>query len=118
MKDALLSAAKVRTGTIKLEGQLLTIREVGTEEFAKFGTTSNDKRDDKGNVISKGDRIKGSAGLIAACVVDAETGLPLFTEEEALPLASVARMATPIVNKIMEVSGFGEEEPEKHPVAG
>lgn len=115
-KSNLLALAAVRRKEIKIEGEPVLIREVGTIEFARYGEINRGKTDDKGNVLVQADKVRASAHLISCCVIDSE-GKPLFTEEEAMPIAANARTAMPIINAVMELSGFGEDD-EKHSDAG
>jgi len=100
LKSKLLVASAVRVGVVKLEGEEVLVREIGTLEFAAYGA------------LAKTDKLRATALLVAACVVDAE-GAALFSESEALEIAATARIAMPLVTKVMELSGFGEED-EKH----
>lgn len=117
-KEALLASAVVRTDTVQIGAEAYTVREISAGDFALFGELGTDKKDDKGVVVEKGSKERATAHLIASCVVD-ETGAPLLTAEEALIVARTARVSMPLVNKVMELSGFGkEDEEQKHPDAG
>lgn len=112
MKSQLLALAAVRFDTVDLEGLKVRVREIGTTEFAHYGELAGDKKNEKGEVVTKGDKLKATAYLIEACVVD-DDGAAVLSAEEALQLSKSARVSMPIVNKVMELSGFGEDE-EKH----
>lgn len=104
MKEKLLAAAAVRRDKVILEGEAYIIREVGALEFGEYGE------------LLKKDKEKAMAKLIAACIID-EDGAPLLNAEEALQVARTARLSTPVISKIMELSGFGgddTEDAEKH----
>lgn len=104
LKERLLELAKLRTKTVVVGDVSLTVREVGALEFAEYGK------------LQKTDRLKATASLISACVVD-EDGNPALTPEEAGTLARSARVSMPIVGAVMELSGFGGEGDEKEPDA-
>lgn len=114
-KSKLLSEAEVRKDFVVIAGQHLTVREIGSVEFGVYGKIANDQTDDNDVVTKKGDQLAATAYMIECCVVD-ENDKPVFTKEEATALAKNARTAMKIVNKVMNLSGFGEGE-EKHPVA-
>jgi hypothetical protein len=111
VKQQLLEAAVLRTDTVPINGQKVTVREASTEAFSRYSE------------LSKTDRVRAMASLIAHCVVD-EAGVEMLTEEEAIPLAKLARTATPLMSKLMTLSGLKMEDekegdqPEKHPNAG
>lgn len=115
MKTALMALAVVRYDTINIEGEPVRVQEIGTLEFAQYGALASDRLNAKGEVLEKGSKLKATAFLISSCVVDDEGAL-LLSEEEALTLAKSARVAMPIVNRVMELSGFKEAE-EKHAIA-
>lgn len=99
--DWLKAATEIRTKVLPLEGMDLTIAEPSRAAFAAYGETL------------KSDSAKAIADLLVACV--SIEGEPL-TAEEAMQIAAPARLATPIVAVIMELSGFGAT-PEKQPDA-
>lgn len=115
MKDKLLALAALRTGDLQVEGETVHVRELSTPEYAEYGRLTNDQKDERGNLISKADRLKGIAFLISTAVID-EAGVRVFSDDEAITLAKSPRVALPIVSKVMELSGTKEGE-EKHPVA-
>lgn len=102
LKEALLAAAQVRTCEVTIGDLKVTVREAGALEFAAYGK------------LQKTDRVKATAALISTCVVD-ESGAPLFSAEEAAPIAASARMAMPIVTAIMQLSGLVKDEKEDNP---
>lgn len=109
-KSRLLSLATVREGSVTLEGETIFVREIGPLEFAEYGR------------ILKEDRTKATAQLLAFCVIDGLDGPPLFESvDDALPIAKSARVSMPIINKVMQLSGFKDdtsgEEAEKEPDA-
>jgi len=99
LKEKLLASAKLRTRVVEIEGEKYTVREVGAVEFAAYGA------------LLKTDRIKATASLVHDCLVD-ENGAKILTLEEAIEVVGSARVSMQIVNAIMEVSGFGEKEPD------
>lgn len=103
LRDQLLELAKLRTDVIDIDGVQVTVREVGALEFAEYGK------------LQKTDRLGATAALIANCVID-EEGKPALSKDEATTLANSARVAMPIVQKILSLSGFGVDE--KEPDAG
>lgn len=107
-KESLLALAAVREADVLLDGHKFKVREVSAADFALFGELGG-----------AGDKARATAHLIAVGVVDDE-GNPLLNAEEALAVAKTARVAMPLVNKIMELSGFSgkEDEEEKHADAG
>ena len=100
LKQALLAAAQLRTGTVEVEGSTFTVREVSALAFAEYGEKL------------KTDREAAVAGLLAQCVLD-ENGELLLTVEEAHVVGRNPRTATPLMSKIMELSGFGEDAENK-----
>ncbi len=92
------------------------VREASTTEFSRFSELSSDQEDDKGVVIQKGSKQAANASLLAACVVDVE-GNSILSEAEALEIAKSARVAMPLIQKIMELSGF-KGDAEKHSDTG
>lgn len=105
VKAKLLTASKTRSKVVDVDGEPVNVREVGALEFAEYGA------------LLKVDRLKATAQLIAACIVD-EDGNPVLTVEEATQVARSARVSMPLVTAIMELSGFGEDEgDEKEPDA-
>jgi hypothetical protein len=109
VKAALLNIAAIREDVVELEDQKLYVREIGTLEFAEYGR------------LLKANRVKATAMLIAACVIDGPGGNPVFTNaEEAEPIAKSARASMPILNKVMRLSGFksdDKDDDEKEPDA-
>ncbi len=99
LKTKLLAAATMRQDVVEVGGELVTVREVGALEFAEYGK------------LLKTDRLNATAGLIAGCVIDAD-GNPLLSIEEARQVARSARLSMPIVKRVMELSGFGDDEKE------
>lgn len=103
IKAGLLKAAELRSKMVIVESEEVHVREVGALAFAEYGKEL------------KTDRLKATASIIASCVID-EDGGQLLTAEEAMTIASSARVSMPIVNAIMELSGFGDDA-EKEPDA-
>lgn len=101
VKAKLLSIAAVREDFVELEGERLYVREIGALEFAEYGR------------MLKADRVKATALLISSCVIDGPNGAPLFENaDEAMPIAKSARASMPIINKVMQLSGFKETSDE------
>lgn len=96
LRSALMAAANLRTAQVDIDGTQVTVREVGTIEFAEYGQ------------ILKTDRLKATAKLISSCVV--EDGQPVLSEVDAEDIARSARVAMKIVQAIMELSGFGGDD--------
>lgn len=110
-KASLLALAATRAGHVELDRVKYAVREVSAADFATFGELGRDNQ-------GKDDKLAATAFLLSVCVVDDE-GAPLLSLEEATTVARTARVSVPLVNKIMELSGFGREEgEEKHAVAG
>jgi len=100
----LADAAALRTDTVVIEGQTLTVREFAADAFAEYGAAA-----DAGKKAQ-------FAIAIKACVID-EEGNEVFTAEEAAVMARTTRTSMKIINKVMELSGF-KEDTEKHSDAG
>ncbi len=99
LKAHLLAEAAIREDFVVVSGQKVWIREVDPVSFSEYGD------------LLKKDRIMATAGLLAACVIDDKEGERLFDNaEEALPLARSSRTSLPLIQKIMELSGFGEDD--------
>lgn len=99
LKDKLLAASKLRSKVVEIDGVEYTVQEVGADSFADYGA------------VLKKDRKKATAQLLSECLVD-ENGEKLLTVDEAVQVVRSARVSMPLVNAIMEVSGFGEDEKE------
>lgn len=99
LKDKLLAASKLRSKVVEIEGQKYAVREVGAGGFADYGA------------LLKKDRDKATAKLLSECLVD-DDGSALLTVDEALQVVKSSRVTMPLVNAIMEVSGFGDDEKE------
>jgi len=104
VKEQLLAVAALREDSVDVGGVKFQVREVGAMEFAAYGQ------------MLKTDRLKATATLIAACVLDGPGGSAALTVDDAVSIARSARVSMPIVNKIMELSGFGDDA-EKEPDA-
>lgn len=116
MKEQLLKLAAIRYGTVTIEGTEVRVREATADEFSRYAALSNDEKDDKDVVTRKGNKNAANATLIAGCIVD-EAGASVYNEAEAAVLAASARVSMPVINKIMELSGF-KGDAEKHSDAG
>jgi hypothetical protein len=99
LKDKLLAASKLRSKVVAIDGIEYVVREVGAGGFADYGA------------LLKKDREKATAQLLSECLID-EDGSKLLTPEEAVSVVRSARVSMPLVNAIMEVSGFGDDEKE------
>lgn len=93
----LLDVAKLRTKQLTLGDVTITVREVGALEFSEYGIALRDATG----------KNRAVAVLLAACVVDDE-GKPLHTADEMMVVAASARTSLPIINAIMELSGYRE----------
>lgn len=100
VKEELLGIAVVREDVVDVSGKKFYVREVGALEFAEYGR------------LQKEDRVKATATLIAACVLDGPGGNPALSVEDALVIAKSARVSMPIIQKVMTLSGFGDDEKE------
>lgn len=96
-KHDLLALAEVRRGTTTVEGVTVHVRELVTSEFSKYSE------------IREGDREKATAYLCQLCVID-EDGNTILSDEEAKRVAKTVRLSSAIVKKIMELSGFKEDD--------
>lgn len=103
VSDRLRAKAAVRTKAVLIDGESFTVREVGAVSFGEYGK------------IVKDDPVGATALLLAECIVE-DDGTPALDESAAREVASSARVTMPLVQAIMEVSGFGEDE--KEPDAG
>lgn len=101
VSERLKQKAAVRTQEVVLDGDTFVVREVGAVEFAEYGK------------LVKPNSLEATAFLLAACVVD-ESGQEALSIEEAREVARSARVTMPLVQAIMEVSGFGALEKEPH----
>jgi hypothetical protein len=97
LKEKLLASAKQQSKMVEVDGTEYLVREVSAGDFAEYGA------------MTKTDRNKATALLVSRCVLD-EDGAPLLTSEEAEEVVKSARLSIPIVNAIMELSGFSEKE--------
>src|SRR5690606_41482975 len=68
-KTKLLGLAQLRDAVVDVDGEKVRVREVGALEFAEYGQ------------LLKADRLKATATLIAACVID-DDGNPALRSEE------------------------------------
>lgn len=96
VKENILAACAVREKQVVVEGQSLTVREVGALEFAEYGK------------LNKTDRVTAVGYLLSVCVLDGPSGQPLLSKDEAKQLAGSARVSMPLMAAIMELSGFGD----------
>ncbi len=99
LKEKLLASAKTQSKMVEIEGTGYIVREVSAGDFAEYGA------------LTKVDRNKATAFLVSRCVID-EDGAPLLSMEDAEQVVKSARLSIPIVNAIMELSGFSEKEPD------
>lgn len=97
MSERLKAKAVVRTKEVRIDGDDFAVREVGAVEFGEYGK------------VAKTDQVKATALLLAACVLD-EEGNASLSLDDALDIAKSARVTMPLVQAIMEVSGFGDDE--------
>ena len=100
VKQKILAACAVREKEVVVEGEHLTVREVGALEFAEYGK------------LNKTNRIAAVGYLLSVCVIDGPGGKPLLNADEAKQLAGSARVSMPLMAAIMELSGFGAAEKE------
>lgn len=95
--ERLRAKAALRTKEVVIDGDSFLVREIGADAFARYGE------------LAKTDRGAATAGMLMACVVD-ENGLPALTKDDAHEVVLSARVTMPLVQAIMELSGFGAEE--------
>lgn len=96
-KDKLLSVAATRSKMVDVGGLSVRVREVGALEFAEYGS------------MLSADRLRATATLIAACVIN-EDGQPMLSVDEAMQIAGTARVSMPLVSAILELSGITDEK--------
>ena len=101
--ERLKAKAAVRTKEVRIDGETFVVQEVGAVSFGEYGK------------VVKKDQVQATALLLAECVLDEEGKLALSLED-ATEIAKSARVTMPLVQAIMEVSGFGADE--KEPNAG
>jgi hypothetical protein len=103
VSDRLRAKAAVRTKAVDIDGDSFTVREVGAVSFGEYGR------------VVKTDPVGATALLLAECVIE-DDGSPALDETAAREVAASARVTMPLVQAIMQVSGFGDDE--KEPDAG
>ena len=99
LSERLKAKAALRTKEVRIDGEAFVVREVGAVEFGEYGKAA------------KTDQVKATALLLASCVLD-EEGNASLTSADAAEIAKSARVTMPLVQAIMEVSGFGADEKE------
>lgn len=112
IKKGLLKLAKTRTDTVTINGDdespsvEVLVREVGAAEFAEYGELLKEA---KAKTRPKED---ATAFLLSICIVEqTDAGLAqVYTASECLEIARSARVSMPIMNCIMELSGFTEDD--------
>lgn len=95
--ERLKAKAIRRTAEVQLDGETFTVIEVDADSFAEYGT------------ILKKDRKEATAFLLSRCVLD-EEGNPAVPIEDAREISKSTRVTVPLMNRIMELSGFGDDE--------
>lgn len=104
--DPLLQEAEQRIKTITIGKIEATVRELNMIEFAGYGEAMAGKgKDDTA-------RTEAIARMLSTAVIK-EDGAPRWSLAEARKVANTARIATPLVAAIMELSGFGIEPAKK-----
>lgn len=107
--DPLLAEAECRTKEVTLpSGQKVIVREITMAEFSEYGESMGSKPGEKAGAV-QAKREDALVALLVGAVITAE-GKPRFTADAARKIARSARVASPIVSAIMEVSGFGPAE--------
>ncbi len=99
VSERLKAKAAVRTKEVRIDGDTFTVQEVGAVSFGEYGR------------MVKKDQVKATAFLLSECVLD-EEGKAALSPEDAFEIAKSARITMPLVQAIMEVSGFGADEKE------
>jgi len=89
----------VRTKSVMVGDNSFVVQEASAVSFSEYGR------------IVKQDKVRATAILLTECVLD-EDGLPALTMDSALIIARSARVTMPLVQAIMELSGFGSSEKE------
>lgn len=99
LKARLVELAKFRTKVVEIEDLKVVVREVNSVDFAKYGKLHSE------------DPTRAIAHILKACVFHEDGQTPVFDDEEsAMAVAESARASSPIVNTIMNLSGYGSEE--------
>lgn len=119
VKKGLLKLSKTRTAVVTISGDdespsvEVLVREVGASEFAEYGELIKEAK------AKKVSREGATAFLLSICIVEqTDAGLvPVYTSGECLDIARSARVSMPIMNRIMELSGFAEDDKPGEPVA-
>ncbi len=92
MRSRLLALTVRRITDITIEGEVFRVREPTAGDVQAF-------------VAAREADARGAmASLMAACMVD-EDGEPFLTAEDALAIADVPRLATPIVDALTQAMG-------------
>jgi len=97
--ERLKAKAALRTKDVTIDGDVFRVQEVGAVSFAEYGK------------LARKDQLSATALLLAECVLDEEGKLAL-NREDALAIAHSARVTMPLIQAIMDVSGFGADEKE------
>jgi hypothetical protein len=101
VSDRLRAKAALRTKAVLVDGESFTVREVGAVSFGEYGK------------LVKNDPIGATSLLLAECVLG-EDGKPALDVAAAREIAASARVTMPLIQAIMEASGFGDDEKEPH----
>jgi hypothetical protein len=103
LREQLLAQAATRTAEVTIGGESYRVREVEAETFSAYAMLLATGGQDGKNAKQR--REQAFQLILSECVIDDE-GEPLLTPEEAGKVAGVARLAFPLVNKILDLSGF------------
>ena len=100
LAERLIAASQIKTGTAWIDKGTdaeieVTVRGVTTDEFLTYGQKRGESP------------TEGLQYLIERCVVD-DAGEPVLTSEQAEKIVKASpRVSQPIVDKILELSGYG-----------
>jgi len=98
-KDRLLAVAAIRTKRVEVGGEDVLVREMYADEFVGY---VKQRQTEPG---------KAAAYLLQCCVIG-EDGEPLLTSEDAEALVKSLRVGVPLIQAVLTLSGFGDDEKE------
>lgn len=106
LRARLLEVAATRRATVKIGGDVWNVREMEAQTFqaySVFAASGAKGKDDKRR------QEESLALVLCDCVLD-DAGEPFLSPEDGLAVARQARLVFPLINKIMELSGFSAGE--------
>jgi hypothetical protein len=98
VSERLQQKASRRTAEVRLDEDTFIVVEVDVDDFAQYGA------------LAKQDRKEATAFLLSCCVLEEDAFTRALSIEVAREVAKSTRVTIPLVNKIMELSGFGGDE--------